>query len=246
MREVISTRDDIMNYLILKGIENAQSFRIMEDVRKNRPLKEVDLETMKEHGVPQWYIDSCIKIQYMFPRAHAVAYTMMSFRMAWFKVYYPAQFYAAHLTSVADDFDAETVLKGKEACRSKLAELEEFLNKADKNETTTKQENAHDVLEVVYEAYARGMRFRAPELGLSRALHFTVDEDGAIVLPFVALPGIGPQAARAFADAYRQRPFDTIEDVVNRSKLNTAAVEKMKEYGVLKGLPETDQLSFFL
>ena len=92
MREVISTRDDIMNYLMLKGIENKMSFQIMEDVRKNRPLKEDQLAVMKEHGVPQWYIDSCIKIQYMFPRAHAVAYTMMSFRMAWYKVYYPLEF----------------------------------------------------------------------------------------------------------------------------------------------------------
>ena len=92
MREVISTRDDIMNYLILKGIENKTSFQIMEDVRKNRPLKEEQLAVMKEHGVPDWYIDSCIKIQYMFPRAHAVAYVMMSFRMAWYKVYYPVEF----------------------------------------------------------------------------------------------------------------------------------------------------------
>ena len=115
VREVISARDDIMNYLILKGIGNKMSFQIMEDVRKNRPLKDEQLAVMKEHGVPDWYIDSCIKIQYMFPRAHSVAYVMMSFRLAWFKVYYPREFYATYFTSVAADFDADVILQGKEA-----------------------------------------------------------------------------------------------------------------------------------
>ena len=146
MREVISTRDDIMNYLMLKGIENKTSFQIMEDVRKNRPLKEEQLAVMKEHGVPDWYIDSCIKIQYMFPRAHAVAYTMMSFRMAWYKVYYPREFYATYFGSVVSDFDADTILKGREAIVEKM----DLIN-AKGQEATAKENNELTVLEVAYE-----------------------------------------------------------------------------------------------
>ena len=151
MREVISTRDDIMNYLMLKGIENKTSFQIMEDVRKNRPLKEDQLAVMKEHGVPDWYIDSCIKIQYMFPRAHAVAYTMMSFRMAWYKVYYPREFYATYFSSVVADFDADTILRGKDAILEKMA-----LIKAKGQAATAKESNELTVLEVAYEMYSRG------------------------------------------------------------------------------------------
>ena len=145
MREVISTRDDIMNYLMLKGIENKTSFQIMEDVRKNRPLKEEQLKVMSEHGVPQWYIDSCIKIQYMFPRAHAVAYTMMSFRMAWYKVYYPAEFYATYFSSVVADFDEETILKGSDAILEKM----DLIN-AKGQAATAKEGNELTVLCLLY------------------------------------------------------------------------------------------------
>ena len=239
MREVISTRDDIMNYLILKGIENKTSFQIMEDVRKNRPLKEEQLAVMKEHGVPDWYIDSCIKIQYMFPRAHAVAYVMMSFRMAWYKVYYPVEFYATHFTSTVANFDADTIMKGPQAILDRIEMIEAMGNNA-----TAKEQADVLVLEVAYEMYSRGYEFAPARLGKSHALKFWSDE-GKVLLPFVALEGVGDTAAKAFADAYAEKPFDTIEEAVNRSKLNKTAVEALRTHGVFEGLPETDQLSLF-
>lgn len=239
MREVISTRDDIMNYLILKGIENSTAFQIMEDVRKNRPLKDEQLEVMKAHGVPEWYIDSCIKIQYMFPRAHAVAYVMMSFRMAWYKVYYPQEFYATHFTSVAADFDADTILRGPKACLDRIDEINAMGDNA-----PPKAKAQILVLEVAYEMYARGYEFKKPELGKSRALKFWTDE-GKVILPFVALEGVGDTAAKAFVNAYNEKPFDTVEEAINRAKLNKTAVTALRSYGVFDGLPETDQLSFF-
>lgn len=239
MREVISTRDDIMNYLMLKGIENKTSFQIMEDVRKNRPLKEDQLAVMKEHGVPDWYIDSCIKIQYMFPRAHAVAYTMMSFRMAWYKVYYPREFYATYFSSVVADFDADTILRGKDAMLEKMA-----LIKAKGQAATAKESNELTVLEVAYEMYARGYEFADMKLGESDAARFKI-YDGKVLLPFMALSGMGETAARSFADEYKVKPYDTIEEIMKRAKINKSGIEALKERGVLKGLPETDQLSFF-
>lgn len=239
MREVISTRDDIMNYLILKGIENKTSFQIMEDVRKNRPLKEEQLRVMKEHGVPDWYIDSCIKIQYMFPRAHAVAYVMMSFRMAWYKVYYPVEFYATHFSSVVANFDADTILKGPQACLDRIEMIQAMGNNA-----TAKEQADILVLEVAYEMYSRGYEFAPARLGKSKALKFWSDE-GKVLLPFVALEGVGDSAAKALADAYDEKPFFTIEEAVNRAKLNKTAVEALRAHGVFEGLPETDQLSLF-
>ena len=237
MREVISTRDDIMNYLILKGIENKTSFQIMEDVRKNRPLKEEQLAVMKEHGVPDWYIDSCIKIQYMFPRAHAVAYVMMSFRMAWYKVYYPVDFYATYFTSTVSNFDTDTILKGPKACLDKM----EAINMKGNN-ATAKEKDDVMILEVAYEMYARGFEFEPPRLGASHAVKFW-DYEGKVLLPYVALDGLGETAAKSFADAYDEKPFDTIEEAVNRAKLNKTAIEALRAHGIFDGLPETDQLS---
>lgn len=239
MREVISTRDDIMNYLILKGIENKTSFQIMEDVRKNRPLKEEQLAIMKEHGVPDWYIDSCIKIQYMFPRAHAVAYVMMSFRMAWYKVYYPVEFYATYFTSTVANFDADTILKGPKAILDRIDDINLKGNNA-----TAKEKDDILILEVAYEMYARGYEFSEARLGKSHSTRFWKDED-KVILPFVSLEGVGTTAAKAFAEAYEEKPFDTIEEAINRGKLNKTAVDALREHGVFQGLPETDQLSLF-
>ena len=239
MREVISTRDDIMNYLILKGIENKTSFQIMEDVRKNRPLKEEQLGVMKEHGVPDWYIDSCIKIQYMFPRAHAVAYVMMSFRMAWYKVYYPLEFYATHFTSVVANFDADVILRGSRACLDRIEEI-----KAMGKNATAKDQGDILVLEVAYEMYSRGYSFEPARLGISDAMKFGV-HDGKVLLPFVAIPGMGEGAAKSFAEAYEIREYETVEDVMDRGKVNKTVVEELRRHGVLEGLPETAQISLF-
>ena len=240
MREVISTRDDIMNYLILKGVENETAFKIMEIVRKGKKdLDEFQVATMKEHDVPDWYIDSCNKIKYMFPRAHAVAYTMMSFRMAWYKVYYPQQFYATYFTTKVSNFDAETILKGKDAI---LEKMEEINNKG--TNASAKEKDDYTVLEVAYEMYARGFEFTPARLGKSSATKFDV-EDGKVLLPFVAIEGVGENAAKAFAEEYKSKGFDTVEEAIIRAKLNKTVVEGLRNHGVFEGLPETDQLSMF-
>lgn len=239
MREAISTRDDIMNYLILKGLENKMAFVIMEKVRKNKPLSEDELQLMYSHGVPQWYIDSCIKIQYMFPRAHAVAYVMMSMRMAWYKVYYPREFYATYFTSVSEHFDSDTILKGPLEVDKKITEI---ILKG--NNATKKEKDQMLVLEVAMEMYARGFDFMAPKLGVSKALQFVI-EDGKVLLPYVAIAGVGESAAQSFASAYEEKPFETIEEAISRSKINKASVEALRGLNVFQGLPETDQLSLF-
>lgn len=239
MREVISTRDDIMNYLMLKGIDNEMSFKIMEDVRKNRPLKDEQLKVMKEHDVPDWYIDSCIKIQYMFPRAHAVAYVMMSFRMAWYKVYYPVEFYATYFTSVVANFDADVILRGADVCLKRIEEIKNMGNNA-----TAKEQGDVMVLEVAYEMYSRGYSFMPARLGISDATKFKV-HDGKVILPFVAISGMGEGAAKAFAKAYDEKPFETVEEIGERGKVNKSAIEELRKHGVLEGMPETAQISIF-
>lgn len=245
MREAISTRDDIMNYLILKGIENGMSFRIMEDVRKNRPLKPEQLEVMTEHGVPEWYIESCKRIQYMFPRAHAVAYVMMSFRMAWYKVNYPREFYATYFTTKVADFNAPVILRGSEAIQERIAEVA-----AKGRNATAKEKDEVIVLEVAYEMYARGFEFESIVFGKSEGKRFTVDREpgpneGKVVLPFMALNGVGENAAKAIAGEYEVRPYETVEEIQQRAGVGKSTIEVLREFGVLEGMPETDQLSFF-
>ncbi len=237
MREVISTRDDIMNFCIAHGIENETSFRIMEETRKkNLVLTEEHKQEMRDHGIPQWYIDSCSKIKYMFPRAHAVAYVMMSFRMAWYKVYYPVPFYATYFTSVLSDFDAETALKGKEAVLRKLDEINMKGNNA-----TAKEKDSATVLEVIYEMFARGYDFLPAELGSSYAERFW-EKDGKVLLPFAAYEGVGSAAANQLVDAYNEKPFDTVEDCQTRARLGKGVIETLRSHGIFEGLPETDQI----
>ncbi len=239
MREVISTRDDIMNYLILKGLPNDASFKIMEKVRKGKGVSEEFEKIMKEHNVPNWYIDSCKKIQYMFPRAHAVAYTMMSWRMAWFKVYYPIEFYATYFTSKAAEFNAQVILKSKEAVKQRMDDIT-----AKGNNATKLEKDEQIVLEVAYEMYARGYEFYPPTLGISDATKFSTYK-GKVLLPFVALNGVGETAAKNLCDQYEIAPYGTIEEISTRGGINKSAIEALREAGVLEGLPETDQLSFF-
>ena len=240
MSDVISTRDDIMNYLILKGVPNKDAFKIMELVRKGKKdLSPEQVALMKEHKVPDWYIDSCNKIKYMFPRAHAVAYTMMSFRLAWYKVYYPAEFYAAYLSTKVNDFDDQTIMKGKEAIMNRINLIDMKGNNA-----TAKEKSDYTVLEVAYEVYCRGIEFLPPSLEHSEALKFTV-KDNKLVMPFAAVNGIGESAAISLVEEYRKKPFVTREEVMKRTKLNKTTVNYLKEYGVFDGLSETDQMSMF-
>lgn len=238
MKEAISTRDDIMNYLIQKGVPKASSFKIMECVRKGKGLTEEQESLMRENSVPDWYIESCKKIKYMFPRAHAVAYVMMSFRIAYYKVYYPEAFYAVFFSSKIADFNADVSLKGIPAILDRIAEIE-----AKGKEATKKEEDEVVTLEVAYEMYARGYEFSPARLGASDAVRFTV-KDGKVLLPYLALPGVGENAARNLAEEVKKGDFLSIDDARKRAKLNKTAVDALKAHGVFGGLSQTDQLSF--
>ena len=258
MDEVISTRDDIMNYLILKGLSNIDAFKIMETVRKkDKFLNEDQINLMKANNVPDWYIESCDKIKYMFPRAHAAAYVINSFRMAWYKVHYPLAFYAAYLTEEVGAFDPEIVLKGPGACYDVVRRLsrhgafdganeedEGAARESDEGESTDKDKRTLKVCEIAYEMYARGFDFKPPKLGASHARRFRV-EGNSLRLPYAALEGVGLSAANSIYEAYEEKPFSTVEDAIGRAKINKTAVEALREYGVFDGMPETDQISFF-
>ncbi|MBQ6370571.1 MAG: PolC-type DNA polymerase III [Firmicutes bacterium] len=239
MKEAIATRDDIMNYLRKKGLPNSDAFTIMEKVRKGKGLTEEQELEMREHDVPDWYIESCKKIKYMFPRAHAVAYCMMSMRIAWFKVYYPVEFYAVWFTAKVANFDEKVMLRGQHAIEERM---DEIIRKG--KDASAKEQDDLPVLELAYEMCARGYEFAPARLGISDAMKFKAWE-GKVLLPFVSITGMGEGAARAFAAAYDERPYDTVEDVMDRGKVNKTSIEELREHGVLEGLPETAQISLF-
>jgi len=239
MKDAISTRDDIMNYLIHKGLPNKTAFKIMENVRKGKGITREEAELMAEHNVPEWYIESCRRIKYMFPKAHAVAYVMMSYRIAYYKVYHPVEFYAVFFTSKVSEFDSETILKGARAVMNKI----ELIEAKGKN-ATKKEEDEMTVLEVAYEMYARGYEFAPAEIGKSHATRFLA-ADGKVLLPFVALTGVGESAAKAIVSEYEKKPFLSVDDIRNRAKLNKTAIEALMNHGVLSEIPESDQLSLF-
>lgn len=245
IKEAISTRDDIMNYLILKGLPNKLAFTIMERVRKGKvaggkvPEWPEWTKIMKENNVPDWYIESCARIKYMFPRAHAVAYVMMSYRIAWFKVYYPVQFYSAYFSTKVADFNTSVILGGIEKILSRMDEIAQKGGGA-----TTKEKDENIVLEVAYEMYSRGYEFMPMKLGISHGSKF-YEHDGKVLLPFMAVDGVGENAAMSIYDEYKKKPFDTIEEMISRTKISKTNVESLRALGVLEGMPETDQLSMF-
>ncbi|HOB39917.1 MAG: PolC-type DNA polymerase III [Limnochordia bacterium] len=236
---VIATRDDIMIYLMLKGVEAGQAFRIMEQVRKGRGLTPEDETLLKQYDVPQWYIDSCKKISYMFPKAHAVAYVMMAFRIAYFKVHHPLAFYAALFSLQAGDFDAQLVMGGEEAVRAELARI---TNKS--YEATPKERSMVTLLEIIIEAMARGVRFLPVDLYKSAAQTFLI-EGSALRLPFASLQGVGASAATGIVQAREAGEFISVEDLRQRAGITKAVIEALRLHGCLEGLPETNQLTLF-
>ncbi len=239
LKDVISTRDDIMNYLILKGLPPINSFKIMEKVRKGKGVTEDEEALMKENGVPEWYIDSCKKIKYMFPKAHAAAYVMMSFRIACYKVYHPEAFYATYFTTKAEDFDVNIVLKGTDAIREKIKEMESLGNGA-----TAKEKNQLTVLEVALEMSLRGIKLLSVDLYGSDSDRFMI-RDGKLLPPLKSLQGVGENAAKNIVDGREKGEFLSIQDFVQKTKVSKTVVEALKENGCIPDLPETNQLSLF-
>lgn len=239
LSEAISTRDDIMIYLMYKGMPPDLSFKIMEDVRKGKGVKPEYEQEMRSHGVPEWYISSCKKIKYMFPKAHAVAYVTMAFRIAYFKINYPLAFYASFFTVRADDFDAQLIVRGKDAV---LRAIEEIEKKG--NEASAKEKSLLTILEVALEMMARGYRFTPVDLSKSDAARFIITDDG-LLPPLASLQGIGKTAAQNIVEARKERPFTSVEDLKYRGKATKTVIEVLEAHGALRGLAPTDQLCLF-
>ena len=234
----ICTRDDIMIYLINKGVESEQSFKIMESVRKGKGLTPEWEKVMKEHDVPDWYIWSCKKIKYMFPKAHAVAYVMMGIRIAWFKIHYPLAYYAAFFTIRATAFDYELMCQGKENLEKHLK-----IYKSNPNLTAKEKDTVRD-MKIVQEFYARGFEFLPIDLYKSEAVKFTI-VDGKLLPPFSSIDGMGGIAAEALYLAAKGEPFMSKDDIAQRAKVSRSTLDVMGELGLLGDLPESNQLSIF-
>ena len=245
-KEVIGCRDDIMVYLSYNGLEAIDAFKIMEFVRKGKASKEPEdwakyVEKMKEKNIPDWYIESCYKIKYMFPKAHACAYVMSAIRIAWFKLYRPVLYYASYLSVRSDDFDIHTMTQGYDAIRSKIEDLN--LKGYD---ITNKEANILTVLEVALEATARGITFLPVSLEKSDASNFIIDEEAkTLIPPFRTIEGLGDTVAKTIVEEREKREFISIEDLQKRGKVSQTLIEKMKSMNMLYGMPESSQLSLF-
>ncbi len=241
--EVIGTRDNIMVYLMHKGVEPSMAFKIMEIVRKGNATKlltEEHINAMKENGVEQWYIDSCMKIKYMFPKAHAAAYVSAALRLGWYKIYHPLEYYAAFMTVRGDDIDAVTVLKGRQAVKDLMADI-----KRRGKEAQPKEINMYPSLQVVNEMMARGIEFLPVDIYKSEANVYKI-EDGKIRMPFGALSGVGENAAIALAKAREGvDEFVSIDDFAQRAGAGSSVIEMLKQVGAFGSLPETRQISLF-
>ena len=245
--EVIGTRDSIMTTLMHKGLEPKMAFKIMERVRKGMVAKkkidpkewETMAAAMRENHVPEWYIDSCMKIEYMFPKAHAAAYIIAALRVAWYKVHRPAEYYAAYFTVRSDDFDAEPVMQGKAMVKRKMDEL-----RAKGKEATAKEQSQAETLHIVYESMARGIEYLPVDLYKSHSYKFQMEE-GKIRLPFSSVKGLGGAAAQGLMEARDGGEFISCDDLQTRSGVTKAVVESLRQLGALGSLPETSQMTFF-
>ncbi len=241
--EVIGTRDNIMVYLMHKGVEPSMAFKIMEIVRKGKATKlltEEHKQAMKDNGVEQWYIDSCMKIKYMFPKAHAAAYVSAALRLGWYKIYHPLEYYTAFMTVRGGDLEAATVIKGREAVRKRMAEI-----KAKGNDAQPKEQNMYPTLQVVNEMMARGIELLPIDIYKSEAIDYVI-EDGKIRMPFGALSGVGENAAIALAKAREGvTEFVSVDDFAQKASASSSTIDALRQAGAFDGMPETRQISLF-
>jgi len=241
LKEVIGCRDNIMMDLIHWGMDDSMAFNIMEHVRKGRGIPDEWQQAMRDNeNVPDWYIDSCLKIKYMFPKAHATAYILMALRIAWFKVYFPLVYYAAYFSVRAEDFDLVAMSRGKDAVKAAMKEI------TDKGmEASTKEKNLLTVLEIANECLERGFKIQMVDVERSDSHDFTIVDDQTILAPFRAVPGLGDNVAKQIVSAREERPFLSKEDLSNRGKVSKTLIDYLSENHVLDSLPDENQLSLF-
>ena len=246
-KDVIGCRDDIMVYLMYQGLEPIKAFKIMEFVRKGKASKPKERETWEKHkqtmidaNIPEWFIDSCFKIKYMFPKAHAAAYVISAFRIAWFKVHMPVYFYASWLTSKATDFEIETMIKGYDGIKKRIEEI-----MAKGYDATAKENGLLECLKVCLEACARGIKFAPIDLYDSEATSWGVIDEHTIRPPFSSIEGLGDTVAKQIVKERANAKFISVEDLQNRGKVNSTTIERLRSLGILESMPESSQLSLF-
>ena len=244
-KDTIGCRDDIMVYLMYNGVKPLKAFKIMEFVRKGKASKEPEawqehVKTMQEANIPEWFINSCAKIKYMFPKAHAAAYVISAFRIAWYKVHMPVYFYASWLSSKATDIDLDSMVKGYNTIKARIEDIQEkgF-------EASNKENGQSESLKVALEATARGMKFLPVDLYKSDATVWVVKSDTEIYPPFNAIDGLGDTVAKNIVAEREKGNFISIEDVQKRAKVSQTLIDKMKEMGIFEGLPDSNQLTLF-
>lgn len=240
---VIGCRDDIMTYLIRQNMNEKDAFNIMESVRRGKSIEPALESRMRTAGVPDFYIESCKKIEYLFPRAHATAYVIMAVKVAWFKLYYPLEYYATFFTIRGDSFDLKTMISGKQEI---LRVLKQFENDRKTSELNPRDLNIIENLELTLEMINRGYKISNIDIYKSMAKEFIVDHDNKqIIPPFIVIKNLGEGTAESVVEARKDGEFLSIEDLVDRTRLNTSNIENLKELGALDGLPESNQISLF-
>ncbi len=244
-KDVIGCRDDIMVYLMYHGVEPIKAFKIMEFVRKGKASRDPDtwkgyIEIMQEAGIDDWFIDSCGKIKYMFPKAHAAAYVISAFRIAWFKVHMPVLYYATYFSARITDYDIDVMIKGYDAIKNRMQEI---INKG--YEATNKELSVLETLKIALEATARGIKFLPIDLGISEATTFKVKDEKSMYPPFSSIDGLGDTVAKNIVLERNKKDFLSIEELQHRAKISSTLIEKMRMMGILDKMDESNQLSLF-
>ncbi len=246
LSDVIGCRDDIMTRLIGYGVDSSVAFSVMEDVRKGRGVKADYAKTMKANGVPDYFINSCNQIKYLFPKGHATAYVMQAVRVAYFKVYYPLEYYATFFSVRSKQFDVVTMSKGESEILNKMNELNGIIKNKGSDERTSKESDLLKTLQIACEMIERGYKFTNVDLERSDATNFVIDkENGALIPPFVTLPGFGETVSQSIVNARNEAEFFSKQDLSERTQLSSTNIKDLEALGVLNGLRETNQLSLF-